>query len=299
MEFAGIPVLAPTQGYRQQVQRGQSYYRGFNDNRATITAEQLEKAFKQFKTNFAAPKIDKSKRYNKREDVSSILGAPSVITSLKGAPRTHGRHGGIDIGCDPGLYISLRGVDAEVVGTKSGGGYGNVIDIWIPSLRIQLRFAHNNRILISNGRVPAGTSFATTGYTGNVRPKGSNGSHIHLEASTERGSADYGGNTSPNPYVKLIQLSRANIQGQPGTIPDLSGYGGTSISSTAQGTTTANAVSEGKRGQVIPIPIPQASSGGGSESGGGEGGESTTETVIINPLNSFVTKTLLMELEYT
>ena len=100
--------------------------------------------------------------------------------------------------------------------------------------------------------------------------------------------------------MKLIQLSKAKIEGQPGAIPDLSGYGGTSISSTTQGNTTANSVSEGKRGQVIPIPIPQASSGGGgSESGGEQGGGSTTETIIINPLNSFVAKTLLMELEYT
>ena len=99
--------------------------------------------------------------------------------------------------------------------------------------------------------------------------------------------------------MKLIQLSKAKIEGQPGAIPDLSGYGGTSISSTTQGNTTANSVSEGKRGQVIPIPIPQASSGGGgSESGGEQGGGSTTETIIINPLNSFVAKTLLMELEY-
>ena len=99
--------------------------------------------------------------------------------------------------------------------------------------------------------------------------------------------------------MKLIQLSKAKIEGQPGTIPDLSGYGGTSISSTTQGSATANTVSEGKKGQVIPIPIPQASPGGGGSEPGGPGGGSTTETIIINPLNSFVAKTLLMELEYT
>ena len=51
MEFAGIPVLADQQGYVQSVQRGQSYYRGFNGNRATITPEAVEAAFKQFSTN--------------------------------------------------------------------------------------------------------------------------------------------------------------------------------------------------------------------------------------------------------
>jgi len=296
MEFAGIPVLEATKGYTgQQVQRGQSFYRGFNNNAATITAEQLEEAFRKFAKANEAPSVNVNQRFGVGDMLD--LGAPAKVTSLQGMQESFRTrpHGGIDLACEPNLFISLR-VDCEVVGTKNEpGGYGLTVDVWIQSLGIQLRFAHNNRILISNGRVPAGTSFATTGSTGK-----STGPHIHLEASTERGSINYGGNTSPNPYVKLIQLSRANIQGQPGAIPDLSGYGGTSISSTEQGTTTANAVSEGKRGQVIPIPITQPSSGGGgSESGGGEGGGSTTETVIINPLNSFVAKTLLMELEYT
>ena len=42
MEFAGIPVLADQQGYVQSVQRGQSYYRGFNGNRAQLHQKQLK-----------------------------------------------------------------------------------------------------------------------------------------------------------------------------------------------------------------------------------------------------------------
>lgn len=304
MEFAGIPVLAPTQGYRQQVQRGQSYYRGFNGNRATITAEQLERAFKQFKTNFAAPKIDKSKRYNKREDVSSILGAPSVITSLKGAPRTHGRHGGIDIGCDPGLYISLRGVDAEVVGTKSGGGYGNVIDIWIPSLRIQLRFAHNTRFLISQpgAKIPAGTSFAVTGYSGTTDPPGPAGSHIHFEADTRKGNSTYGGNTSPDPYVALIRLTQVSIKGTgSANIPDLTGTGGPTLESTSRREEVAEQIQTKKRGQIITVPIP--SSGRSAPPSAPPSSQPLKEPGSISgketSLNRFVSLSLLRELEYT
>ena len=293
-EFAGIPVLAPTQGLNGPVDRGDSYY---NDgvNKATVTAEQLEAAFKKVVEANAAPSINMNQQFGVGDMLD--LGAPAKVTSLQGMQESFRSkpHGGIDLACEPNLFISLR-VDCEVVGTRDQpDGYGLTVDVWIPSIGVQLRFAHNNRILISNGKVPAGTSFATTGSTGR-----STGPHIHLEASTERGSTNYGGNLSPNPYVKLIQLSKAKIEGQPGTIPDLSGYGGTSISSTAQGNTTANSVSGGKRGQIIPIPIPQASSdGGGSESGSEQDGGSTTKTITINPLNSFVAKTLLMELEYT
>ena len=292
-EFAGIPVLAPTQGLNGPVDRGDSYY---NDgvNKATVTAEQLEAAFKKVVAANAAPSINMNQQFGVGDMLD--LGAPAKVTSLQGMQEEFRSkpHGGIDLACEPNLFISLR-VDCEVVGTRDQpDGYGLTVDVWIPSIGVQLRFAHNNRILISNGKVPAGTSFATTGSTGR-----STGPHIHLEASTERGSTNYGGNLSPNPYVKLIQLSKAKIEGQPGTIPDLSGYGGTSISSTTQGSTTASTVSEGKRGQVIPIPIPQASPGGGGSEPGGPGEGSTTETIIINPLNSFVAKTLLMELEYT
>ena len=294
-EFAGIPVLAPTQGLNGPVERGDSYYANDGVNKANVTAEQLEAAFKKVVAANAAPSINMNQQFGVGDMLD--LGAPAKVTSLQGMQESFRSkpHGGIDLACEPNLFISLR-VDCEVVGTRDEpDGYGLTVDVWIPSIGVQLRFAHNNRILISNGKVPAGTSFATTGSTGR-----STGPHIHLEASTERGSTNYGGNLSPNPYVKLIQLSKAKIEGQPGAIPDLSGYGGTSISSTAQGNTTANSVSGGKRGQIIPIPIPQASSdGGGSESGSEQDGGSTTKTITINPLNSFVAKTLLIELEYT
>ena len=103
------------------------------------------------------------------------------------------------------MFISLT-ADAEVVGTKSGGGYGNVIDVWVASLGVQLKVAHNSRILICQVK-SAGTSFAITGSTGR-----STGSHIHLEASSERGSTNYGGNMVPAPYVSLIRLTKAKTK---------------------------------------------------------------------------------------
>jgi murein DD-endopeptidase MepM/ murein hydrolase activator NlpD len=153
--------------------------------------------------------INPSTRYRKGDDVS-FIGAPATITDLPGSPRPHGSHGGIDIGVDPNLFIALT-VDAEVVGVADGGNYGKVIDIWVPSMGIQLRFAHCNSFVHATAgkKLPAGTSFATTGSTGR-----SSGPHIHLEADTVRGQMRYGGNKNPAPYVSLIKLTTAKVEGQ-------------------------------------------------------------------------------------
>ena len=303
-EFAGIPVLEGEQGEVQYVERGQSYYEGFDKNTATIKPEQVEEAFEKFKQNkqsqqfVQAGEIDLSKRFAKDDDVSA-LGAPAKITSIRGAFENFRTkpHGGLDIGCAAGLYIALR-ADCEVVGTKNDStGYGLVIDVWVPSVGVQLRFAHNSSIIIKSGAIPAGTSFAVTGNTGR-----SEGPHIHLEASTEKGSTNYGGNTSPDPYVGLIMLSAAQIDRKPGQIPDLSGRGGPSVEGRGMDDVGSTVATSKKKGSVIPVSIPmggQQAQSPGVVMSGGSGGGGKSETVVVNGLNSFVTNNLLRELEYT
>ena len=241
--------------------------------------------------------VDTSTRYKVNDDVTQLLGGQSqaIITSTKGMQESFRTkpHGGIDIACAAGLFISLT-VDAEAVGTQSGGGYGNVIDVWVASLGVQLRFAHNSRILISSGKIPAGTSFAITGSTGR-----STGPHIHLEASSERGSTNYGGNMVPAPYVSLIRLTKAKIEGKKSTTPEMSnGSGGQSLN--IEGGTSrrevAQEVTPEKKGSIITVPIPSGSSPSAPMTQ-----SSSEESISIpsgNTLNSFITKTLLRELEY-
>jgi murein DD-endopeptidase MepM/ murein hydrolase activator NlpD len=173
-----------------------------------ITIQYKPKTSSSVKTEPPA-QINSSKRYSKGDDVS-FIGAPATITDVPGSARPHGSHGGIDIGVDPNLFIALT-VDAEVIGVASGGNYGKVIDIWVPSMGIQLRFAHCNSFVHATAgkKLPAGTSFATTGNTGR-----STGPHIHFEADTVRGQMRYGGNTNPAPYISLIKLTTAKVEGQ-------------------------------------------------------------------------------------
>jgi len=243
--------------------------------------------------------VDSGTRYKVNDDVTQLLGGQSsaIITSTKGMQEGFRSkpHGGIDIACSAGLFISLV-VDAEVVGTANQpNGYGNVIDVWIPSMGVQLRFAHNSRLIISSGKIPAGTSFAITGSTGR-----STGPHIHLEASSTRGSTNYGGNMVPAPYVALIRLTKANIQGQRASLSGTSdSVGGPSLQIDGAGNRTmiASNVTPEKTGSVITVPIP-TESGQQPLPEGGSGGGGTEVEPEGTSLNSFINKILLRDLEY-
>ena len=297
MEFAGIPVLAPTQGYVQSVERGQSFYRGYNNNKAgNVTPEDVEAAFKQFAQAKVAPNVNRSTKYSKGQNISSVVGQNATVTSLQGM-RTNpitgqqSYHSGIDIGCDPGLYISLK-VDSEVVGSKFDPGYGNVIDLWVPSLGVQMRFAHNSRIIITSGSVPAGTSFAITGNTGR-----STGPHIHFEVDSRRNRTGYKSNMVPDPYVAMIELTTAEIKGNNTASSFTKTSNQTLISSTANRTTTQKSVTPVKNPRTIPIPIPSPNNTTPQQQPAiGGGGSQTIAFNSGDQLNNFVSLILLAEL---
>lgn len=135
------------------------------------------------------------------------------ITDAYGA--RGGTHKGIDIAAPSGTYIALR-YDSEVVASGWYGDYGNLIDVWVPALGVQLRFAHLLQKPSVNGKIPAGISFARVGSTGR-----SSGPHIHFESDTKRGSSRYGGSGDPSPYVSALLLTKTPNQGS-FTVPTIS-----------------------------------------------------------------------------
>ena len=271
------------------------------------------KKHNNFIKNFRKPEADiksppkpapppKIESYNKGQDVTSILGSGSTITSLRGnrTDPISGRksfHNGIDIGCAAGLYIALR-VDAEIDGYAVDDGYGQVVDLWVPSLGVQLRFAHNSRVLIKSAgsKVPAGTSFAITGSTGR-----STAPHIHFEADTTKGRTAYKTPTSinPAPYVNLIMLTKANIEGRPTSIPNVSGgKGGPQIEGTSTRRSIASNVTPEGKPSTIEVPMPMGGSQSQPQTGGsqGSGKSMNMKPDVGNELNSFISKVLLTEL---
>ena len=271
------------------------------------------KKHNNFIKNFRKPEADiksppkpapppKIESYNKGQDVTSILGSGSTITSLRGnrTDPISGKksfHNGIDIGCAAGLYIALR-VDAEIDGYGVDDGYGQVVDLWVPSLGVQLRFAHNSRVLIKSAgsKVPAGTSFAITGSTGR-----STAPHIHFEADTTKGRTAYKTPTSinPAPYVNLIMLTKANIEGRPTSIPNVSGgKGGPQIEGTSTRRSIASNVTPEGKPSTIEVPMPMGGSQSQPQTGGSQGGGKSMNMKpdVGNELNSFISKVLLTEL---
>ena len=311
MEFAGIPVLAPVySSYAgRTVNRGESFYEGYNGNSATIVPEKVEAAFRKFSQTPATtmrtatlsgsvPNIDPNTSYAKNQVITGLLGgqAYAIVTSKKGW-RWGRRHSGIDIGCDSGVYISLR-VDAEVDGYKWDSGYGHVIDLWVPSLGVQLRFAHNTQVLIKGAGtpIPAGTSFATTGSTGR-----STGPHIHFEVDSRKGRYGYISNMVPDPYVKLIRLTNVQIGStQQASAGTTTSQGQPLLASASTTTRTSEQLTPPPRSRTIPIPIPIASAPPAPPvSSGGSSSPSIALNTSGDGVNSFINLFLLTELGNT
>lgn len=166
------------------------------------------------------PQVTGQRRLQKNDIFTKSLGKDVdfiQVTSLVGDPRSHGPHGGIDIAAPSGTYIALR-VDAEWVAYDyQSGGYGHVLDLWIPSYGIQLRFAHLLEQPARLSKISAGTSFARVGSSG-----GSRGPHIHLEYDTKKGPrgggalnddpANYAANLDQ--YVRLLLLTKNPNKGR-------------------------------------------------------------------------------------
>ena len=218
-------------------------------------------------------------------------GAAGIITSERGMrlnPRTgrYRMHQGIDIApAGPGYYVALKLSGKVNLVAFDSGGYGNYVDI--KSGNTIYRFAHLAKVYVKQGQTYTGQTIGEIGSTG-----GSTGIHLHFEVRPGGGDS-----INPRPYLNLLSIGKqlTGTSGQPTTISIP-----TPAQITPQGTQQRQQVSQQlsqqRNGPTIivmeedPPPQQQVSSGGG---GGG------IIPIIINPLNSFITKKLLLDLAYT
>ena len=202
-----------------------------------------------------------------------------------GAPRSGRTHEGIDIGTSGarGYYVAFRN-SGKVVFAGNSGGYGLTVDI-VTSDGTCYRFAHLAKMMVKNGQSYNGQTIGEIGNTGN-----SPDVHLHFEV---RPGGPFGKAIDPRPYLGLLSIGRqlTGISGQPTTISPLA------LAQIKSPTiTTPQQLSQQRNGPTIvvieedPPPQQQVSAGGG---GGG------MIPIIINPLNSFITQKLLLDLAYT
>lgn len=115
-------------------------------------------------------------------------------------------HGGIDVGTPQGTPVSLV-EDGMIVAAGEFGGYGYMIDAWLPNSGVQIRLAHLSEIIKNSGTFKANEILGKTGGAAGSRGAGSStGPHLHFEADTEKGAGRYGGSGNPKNYSKLLRL---------------------------------------------------------------------------------------------
>jgi murein DD-endopeptidase MepM/ murein hydrolase activator NlpD len=135
-------------------------------------------------------------------------------------------HGGIDIGTPTGTAVSLA-EDGTIVAAGNFGGYGYMIDAWLPKTGIQLRLAHLSQIIKSSGNFKANQILGKTGGAAGSPGSGSStGPHLHFEADRQKGAGRYGGSGDPSSFANLLRLgsTQSVSSGQGGAISSYASY---------------------------------------------------------------------------
>ena len=195
-------------------------------------------------------------------------------------------HHGIDIApAGRGYFVALKLSGKVNLVAFDSGGYGNYVDI--KSGNTIYRFAHLAKVYVKQGQTYNGETIGEIGSTG-----GSTGIHLHFEVRPGGGDS-----INPRPYLGLLSIGRqlTGLAGQPAQIAAPTPAQITP-SGTQQRQQASQQLAQQQVGPSIVIleeePPPQSQ---GSFGGGG----AMMIPIIINPLNSFITKKLLLDLAYT
>lgn len=124
-------------------------------------------------------------------------------------------HGGIDIGTPTGTALAID-KPGKVLASGVYGGYGNMIDAWVPALKVQFRFAHLVKRYKKSGETfKANEVIGETGGGLNDPGKGSStGPHLHYEIDTNYNGTRYGGARNKSllhEMSKHIKLGTASV----------------------------------------------------------------------------------------
>ncbi len=186
-------------------------------------------AFKMTPMGLAASMFDrpaKAETFRKRKVINKISTVNGVTTSESWDSdsatsygnfpitdtygSTEGRqkpHGGVDIGTPVGTPVGFT-EGGKILAAGKFGGYGNMMDVWLPQTKIQMRIAHLSKFIKRTGEFIAGEKLAETGgEVGDPGAGSSTGPHLHFEADNKKDSTRYGGAGNPMPYAPLLSFT--------------------------------------------------------------------------------------------
>ena len=162
----------------------------------------------------------KRKVINKISDVNGVITSSSwdsdsakeygnfPVTDTYGSTEGRSRpHGGVDLGTPVGTPVGFT-EPGEILAAGKYGGYGNMMDVWLPAAKVQMRIAHLSKFVKRTGEFIAGEKLAETGgAVGDPGAGSSTGPHLHFEADSKKNSTRYGGAGNPMPYAPLLSFS--------------------------------------------------------------------------------------------
>jgi len=147
------------------------------------------------------------------------------ITDKYGSTEGRSRpHGGVDVGTPVGTPIGFN-EPGKILAAGKYGAYGNMMDVWLPQSKIQMRIAHLSKFVKKTGEFISGEKLAETGGAkGDPGSGSSTGPHLHFEADTKKNGTRYGGSGDPMPYAPLITFSPVEAPSKNGTGGPSYGY---------------------------------------------------------------------------
>ena len=144
----------------------------------------------------------------------------------------------MDIGTPVGTPVGFT-QGGEILAAGKYGGYGNMMDVWLPATKVQMRIAHLSKFVKRTGEFIAGEKLAETGgAVGDPGAGSSTGPHLHFEADNKKNSTRYGGAGNPMPYAPLLSFSAVEPPSKSGK----GGYGMTPGLGTSYGYPLTNTI---------------------------------------------------------
>ena len=218
----------------------------------------------------------KRKVINKMSNVNGVMTSSSwdsdtakqygnfPVTDVYGS--TEGRskpHGGVDLGTPVGTPVGFT-EPGEILAAGKYGGYGNMMDVWLPATKVQMRIAHLSKFVKRTGEFIAGEKLAETGgAVGDPGAGSSTGPHLHFEADNKKNSTRYGGAGNPMPYAPLLSFSAVEPPSKSGK----GGYGMTPGLGTSYGYPLTNTIKWPSSGGSMGGPSLMPNEGGATSTG--------------------------------